>query len=59
MTYRKRKDKDTWHFCTNCANWPTSNYDERKEKPTTGELCNQCRAKESGGTCPKASPGQD
>ncbi len=54
MTYRKRKDKDTWHFCTNCANWPTSNYDERKEKPTTGELCNQCRAKESGGTCQKA-----
>jgi len=51
--YRKRKDKDAWHWCRNCSNWPTSNYDSRQSKPTSGELCNQCRSKDSGGTCKK------
>lgn len=50
-TYRRRKGKDTWHWCKNCSNWPRSNYDEKSSKPTTGELCNQCRAKEKAGTC--------
>ena len=54
MVYRKRKgSNDTWHFCTNCSNWPTSNYDESSTKPTTGELCNECKAKEKTGTCSK------
>jgi hypothetical protein len=53
MVWRKRKGvaHDTWHFCRNCSNWPTSNYDERSTKPTTGELCDQCKAKEKAGTC--------
>lgn len=51
MAYRKRKDKDTWHWCSNCNNWPTSNYDEKQSKPTTGELCNECQAKQKAGTC--------
>ncbi len=39
-TYRKRKgiQYDTWHFCSNCSKWPTSDYDERSEKPTNGEF---------------------
>lgn len=50
--YRKRKGQhDEWHFCTNCSNWPTSNYIERTTRPTTGELCNQCRSKERRGVC--------
>jgi hypothetical protein len=51
--YRKRKGSgyDTWHFCSNCSNWPTSDYDERSDKPTTGELCDQCRAKDKAGEC--------
>jgi len=53
MTYRKKKGKDTWHFCTNCSNWPTSDYDEKTTKPTSGELCNECIAKEKSGTCRK------
>jgi len=54
MAYRKRKDgSDTWHFCKNCALWPTSNYVEQQQKPTTGELCNQCKANEDAGTCQK------
>lgn len=52
MPYRKRKDgTDTWHFCRNCTLWPQSNYDEQQSKPTTGELCNQCRSKDAKGEC--------
>jgi hypothetical protein len=51
MSYRRRNDKDTWHFCTNCNLWPTSDYKEQASKPTTGELCNQCRSKDREGTC--------
>ena len=51
MTYRRRRSSDTWHFCTNCNNWPTYDYVEQQSKPTTGELCDECRAKRSAGTC--------
>lgn len=50
-TYRRRKDKDTWHFCTNCSQWPTWNYVEQATKPTTGELCNECKGKRERGQC--------
>jgi hypothetical protein len=51
MAYRRRNSADTWHFCRNCTLWPTSDYKEQQSKPTTGELCNQCRSKDSAGTC--------
>ena len=54
-TYRRKKSKDAWHWCKNCSNWPTSDYDEEyhsgTERPSTGELCNECRAKEKTGDC--------
>jgi hypothetical protein len=50
-TYRKRKGYDTWHFCSNCSQWPTSNYDEKTEKPTTGEFCNECKSKRANNNC--------
>lgn len=54
MEYRKKKTgSDTWHFCKNCSSWPTEDYVTRYDKPTSGELCNQCRAKESSGSCNK------
>ena len=49
--YRKRKDRDTWHWCSNCSNYPTTNYDVSYTKPTSGELCNECKAKEKSGDC--------
>lgn len=49
--WRKRRGTDTWHFCTNCANWPTSDYEERTTKPTSGEFDNECLAKDRAGTC--------
>jgi hypothetical protein len=51
MAYRKVKGTDTWHFCTNCSKWPTANYEEKKDKPTSGELCNECRSKQAAGNC--------
>lgn len=51
MAYRKRKGNDTWHFCSNCSNWPTKDYDEQSSKPTTGEFCNECKAKKDNNNC--------
>lgn len=54
-TYRKRKGGDTWHWCRNCSNDPKENYDEvtlyGTTRPSSGELDNECRAKEKAGTC--------
>jgi len=50
-TYRRRKGSDTWHFCSNCSNWPTSNYEEQYTKPSSGELCNECQSKKAAGNC--------
>jgi len=49
--YRKRKGTDTWHFCSNCSNWPTTGYDEQSAKPSSGEFCNECLAKQKAGNC--------
>ena len=46
---RKRNDSDTWHFCLNCSNWPTSNY--TTGTGASGEKCNECLAKQKAGTC--------
>lgn len=52
-TYRKRVGVDTWHFCRNCSNYPTSNYEEKQSstRPTSGELCNECLTKEKADNC--------
>lgn len=51
MAYRKREGNDTWHFCRNCSNWPTSGYREQESKPSSGEFCNECLAKDRSGDC--------
>ncbi len=50
-TYRKRTGSDTWHFCSNCSNWPTSDYDSKTSKPSSGELCNECQGKKKNNNC--------
>ena len=52
--YRRKRGSDTWHYYSNCTNWPTSDYDEQYSKPTTGELCNQCMDKEKNKNCTEA-----
>lgn len=54
MKYRRRKDRDTWHFCLNCSNFPEEDYFSyggEKEKPDEGELCDECQAKDREGNC--------
>lgn len=50
-TWRKRRGSDTWHFCSNCSNWPQSDYEVSYTKPNSGELCNECKAKQDAGNC--------
>ena len=49
--YRKRVGSDTWHFCSNCSNWPISGYTRSSTRPTSGEFCNECLGKNSNGNC--------
>ena len=51
--YRRRKDSDTWHWCTNCSKWPKENYEVwiGEGRPPYGELDNECKAKEKNGEC--------
>lgn len=51
MKWRKRRGHDTWHFCANCSNYPTWDFVEQSTKPTTGEFCNECKAKRDAGNC--------
>ena len=51
--YRRKKGSDTWHWCKNCSKLPTSDYDTSYSKPSSGELCNECKSKEQSGTCSK------
>lgn len=51
--YRKRKGSDVWHWCKNCRDWPTANYESvvTDKRPTSGELDNECLSKEKAKTC--------
>jgi hypothetical protein len=51
MTYRKLRNEDAWHWCTNCTSWPKVNYEDSDTKPTKGNFCAECREKERAGTC--------
>lgn len=53
MAFRKSKGSDTWHWCRNCSKYPSSNFDESSSKPSSGELCNECKSKERDGRCTK------
>ncbi len=50
--FRRKNGSDTWHFCTNCQHWPTSDYQSHTGgTPSTGELCDECKGKERNGNC--------
>ncbi len=43
VIYRRKRNGDTWHFSSDCSEWPSSNYDEQEPPPLTGALCNECK----------------
>lgn len=54
-TYRKIEDddKEIWHFCWNCSNWPFSDFEEIYDKPDHGQFCEECKKREKEGRCRK------
>lgn len=54
--YRKRKGNDTWHWQPDCSNYPVLSFDSAQSKPTSGELCNECKAKSKVEPKAKAAP---
>ena len=54
-TYVQGPGSDTWHWCKNCTSYPSTIVKREthsgKERPRSGELDNQCLAKERNGTC--------
>jgi hypothetical protein len=44
--FRRRKSSDTWHWRAECSNYPRAAFVGQRFKPTTGELCDECKAKQ-------------
>lgn len=46
--FRRRLLSDTWHWMHSCTKWPLSSYKwtTAASRPSTGELCDECLAKE-------------
>ncbi len=55
--YRKRYGSDTWHWRTDCINYPQSDYRSSRGAPAFGELCNQCKARQKAGAGSRAASG--
>jgi hypothetical protein len=47
--YRRKIKSQTWHWCKNCPEWPTGNFETRPARPTSGKLCAECQVKEAAG----------
>ncbi len=51
MEYRRQVGSETWHWCINCRQWPTSDYEFRSDMPTDGDFHEECRNREKEGRC--------
>ena len=49
-TYVQTEGSDTWHWCTNCTQYPNNPVRQTSKRPDS-DLCNQCKSKEDAGTC--------
>lgn len=54
-TYVRAPSSDTWHWCSNCTNYPSTIAEKvtlpQGQRPSSGELDNQCLSKEREGNC--------
>ena len=45
--YRRIPGRDTWHWMPQCQHYKRmTSYHISDEKPSSGELCNECQAKQ-------------
>lgn len=53
ITLRRKTGTQTWHACTTCNDWPSSDYEEIPTSLSDPivELCNECRLSLSQGKC--------
>jgi len=49
--YRQKRASETWHFCSNCSNWPGWNYHVSYDTPSSGKHSKECEGKRADGTC--------
>jgi hypothetical protein len=49
--YRQRDDGGVWHHCTNCSDWPDSDFSRQSSEPSSGDLCEECQSKEDNDNC--------
>lgn len=50
--YVRLNRSDTWHWCKNCSKYPQgSDVVKSRNKPNSGELCNECKSKDSNNNC--------
>lgn len=49
--FRREKDSNIWHFCSNCSKWPVSNYETHSTIPANDELCPECLSKKQEDEC--------
>jgi hypothetical protein len=44
MLFRREWESNTWHWRSQCVEWPIQNTDERAVLPRSGRLCKECEA---------------
>ena len=49
--YRIKISGDTWHFCSNCSQWPTAEFVSSKTVRDDDPMCNECLVKKEHGEC--------
>ena len=49
--YRIKTSGATWHFCSNCSQWPTDDFISSKALSNGDQLCNECLVKKQHGEC--------
>jgi hypothetical protein len=52
MEYRREPASQTWHFCSNCSQWPSGfDFIVSQSLPDGCQMCNECAAKNQQGEC--------
>jgi len=51
--YRRKRGTNTWHWCQNCPDWPTEDYDHwlGTGRPQDGPLDQVCAQNEKSNSC--------
>jgi hypothetical protein len=56
MTHRGKRGRGSpWHWCKDCSQWPTANYETLPSRPLRGKLCPECKRMDERRECVKAS----